>query len=108
MATKRKIRDEQDARRCLAAAQASRKSRSAWARQHGVDGRSLYAWDKKLAPDAEASKKPERHGGLVELIPNSADVASRYVVRCGRLAVEIDDHFDEATLGRLLKVIAAC
>jgi len=106
MATKRKIRDEQDARRCLAAARASRKGRRAWARQHGVDGRSLYAWDKKLAPDEAAGRAKRR--GLVELIPNSPRVGSRYVVRCGRLAVEIDDHFEEATLGRLLKVIAAC
>jgi hypothetical protein len=44
---------------------------------------------------------------MVELVP-AGDAAGRYVIRCGQLAVEVDEHFDEATLVRLLRVIAAC
>lgn len=107
MAKKRKIRDQEDARRCLAAARAAGQGRSEWARQHGVDGRSLYGWEKKLEPDGAEPQAKRR--GLVELIPDARrPVARRFVVRCGRLAVEVDDHFDEAALGRLLRVVATC
>jgi hypothetical protein len=85
---------------------ASGLSRREWARQHGVDGRSLYAWEKKVGSDDPLPG--EKVAGLVELIPDSRAEESRYVVQCGRFAVEVDEHFDEETLGRLLKVVAAC
>ena len=103
----RKIRGEEDARRCIAAVKASGLSRRKWARQRGVDGRSLFAWEKKLASDDAAGRRAKR-GGLVELIPESRLPESRYLVQCGRFVVEIDEHFDEVTLGRLLKVVATC
>ena len=40
----RRILNEQDARRSLAAAKSSRAGLAAWVRAHGVDGRSLNAW----------------------------------------------------------------
>ena len=43
---------------------------------------------------------------LVELVP--ALPTPRYVVRCGQLCVEVGDGFEEATLLRLLRVLAAC
>jgi len=106
----RKIRDERDAQQCMASVEASGLSRSDWARQHGVDGRSLFAWSRKVAGSdkAQGSKNERKHSGLVELIPDASHAGSRYVIRCGQLVVEIDEHFDEATLARLLKVIAAC
>jgi hypothetical protein len=52
--------------------------------------------------------KGKKHSGLVELVPGARRAASRYVIRCGQLAVEVDEHFDETTLGRLLKVVSAC
>jgi hypothetical protein len=106
MARRRNIRGEQDARQCLAAVRASGQSRGEWARQHGVDGRSLYAWAKKLAPEKASGR--EKRIGVVELIPDSRPAASRYVVQCGQFAIEVDEHFDEATFGRLLKVVVAC
>lgn len=39
----RRVTDEQDARRCMAAAKAARGGLAVWARAHGVDGRSLNA-----------------------------------------------------------------
>jgi transposase-like protein len=107
MARRRKLRNEQDAKRCVAEARASGLSRSEWARQHGVDGRSLYAWEKKVGSD-EPEPVREKLAGLVELIPDSRAEERRYVVQCGRFAVEVDERFDEETLGRLLKVVAAC
>ena len=109
----RKIRDERDARRCMAAAKKAGLSRSEWARQHGIDGRSLFLWGKNLerkgAP--RSTKKPgrrKRRAGLVEVIPDRSPAKSHYLIQCGRFAVEVDDGFDEVTLARLLKVIAVC
>jgi transposase-like protein len=109
----RKIRDERDARRCLAAAQRTGLSRTEWAKQHGVDGRSLFGWVRKLdrgkkVRGTEKRGRKKRQEGLVELIPKARHKESRYVIRYGQLAVEIGERFDEATLARLLKVIAAC
>ena len=106
----RKIRDERDARRCIAAAQAAGLDRSKWARQHGIDGRSLFGWSRKLkhGDKSRKIKNGKQRNGLVELVPSSSSAEGRYVIRCGKLAVELDEHFDEATLARLLRVIAAC
>jgi hypothetical protein len=46
---------------------------------------------------------------LVELIPSTtAPSASRYMVRVGAHAIEVDDQFAEATLRRLVAVLASC
>ncbi len=115
----RKIRDERDARRCMAAAKAAGVSRGEWGRQHGIDGRSLCAWGTNLdrggktrATRTRATKTPLRkrrkRGRVVELVAGASPAGGRYLIRCGELGVEVDDNFDEATLGRLLRVIAAC
>ena len=108
----RKIRDVADARACLAAVKATRgKSLGQWARERGIDGRSLSAWRSNLARGAKGRRRPRRRRvRLVELIaaPAPTALAARYVVRCGKLAVEVDGQFDEATLRRLLGVVAAC
>lgn len=105
---KRKIRDERDARRCLAAVKESGLTRAEWARKHGIDGRSLYAWARNLERGDKKTGRQQKHKGLVELIPDAEPATSRYVIRRGQLALEVDEHFDEATLARLLRVIAAC
>jgi len=60
----RKLRDEADARACLAAMEASGLSLSEWARQHGMDGRSLHCWRMSLA--RRSSSPPP--------VPDRADV----------------------------------
>lgn len=110
--SKRKIKDEVEARKCLADVSASRLSLAEWARAHGVDGRSLNSWRVNLA---------RREGGrprLVEWVPSGAAAVetapfrmlepARYTVRCGDLAVEVDEHFNADTLRRLLRVVASC
>lgn len=102
----RKLLDADDARRCLDLAARSGLTRAEWARAHGVDARSLNAWRLNL-------NRPARSAGqvrLVEWVSESppAPEPARYVVRCGALAVEVDDRFDVAVLRRLLAVVASC
>ena len=102
----RKIRDEVDARACLSAAAGSGLGRSEWARTHDVDCRSLNAWWLNLGrPTSSTELEPVR---LVELVTGRPTGPARYVIRCGDFAVEVDDRFDDATLHRLLGVVAAC
>lgn len=111
----RKIRDEQDARRCIAAAKAEGVGQTEWARQHGIDGRSLFGWSNALAKRARKGRgKPTRKKEslavprLVELVAGTAHPGGRYVIRYGPLSLEVDDHFDEGTVSRLLRVIEGC
>jgi transposase-like protein len=104
----RKIFNEQDARRCLAAAKGARGSGADWARAHGIDGRSLNAWRVNLS----------RRGGqpvralaprLVELVPAApASAASRYVLRVGGVELEVGDDFNEVGLRRLVTLLKSC
>lgn len=97
----RKIKDARDARACAKAAKAAGLSLGAWARRHGVDGRSLHAWSVNL----ERSRSPR----LIELVPTAHPRSTaRYVVRVGDSAIEIGDDFSEETLVRVVRVIRAC
>ena len=61
----RKIVDARDARACVKAARTAGLSLGAWARRHGVDGRSLHAWSVNLGLSPSALAKP----GLIEPVP---------------------------------------
>lgn len=104
---RRKIEDEREARRCLKAAKTAGLSAGEWAREHGVDGRSLNAWRINLSrPTSESDVQPLR---LVELVPTAIERSdSRDVVRVGELAIEIDADFDDATLVRLVRALRSC
>ena len=103
---RRKVRDGEEARVCLVAVAESGMDRAAWARQHGLCGRSLNAW--RLILERKARRAAPLR--LVEWVPTaSATVeAARYVVRCGSWSVEVDERFDGEVLRRLLAVVAAC
>jgi hypothetical protein len=112
---RRKIRDEADARSCITAVRASGLAPKAWALSAGIDGRSLRAWTMNLARRASPKNpRPSRTGlakpvQLVELVPaRTSRMPSRYVVRVGTHYVELDEHFDGATLRRLVAVLSAC
>lgn len=101
----RKIWGERDARACVKAAKAAGLSLGAWARNHGVDGRSLHAWSVNLGLSPSAIMKPK----LIELVPTPALRGSaRYVVRVGDLEIEIDDDFTDETLARIVRALRAC
>ena len=112
---RRKIRDEADARACWAAAQAAGLDAGAWARGHGVDGRSLHTWRMNLGLGARTRRSrralikasPERTQ-LVELVPTPNATRGRYMVRVGTAEIELDDAFREETLRRLVSVLRSC
>lgn len=102
----RMVRDEADARACLASVAASRQSRGDWARANGVDGRSLYLWSLRLPPEPP---EPRAELQFVELVAATATrPPARYTVRVGGLAIEVDDAFDDDVLRRLISVVASC
>lgn len=104
--SRRKIHDEADARACIAAAARSGLTRPAWARAHGVDGRSLNAWSQNLERRAAP---PVR---FVELVPAARITATPEPaplrLRRGELELEVPPDFDDAHLLRVLRVMAAC
>jgi hypothetical protein len=99
----RKIEDEADARRCLAAVKASGGDGVAWANANGVDARSLNAWRVNLSRrDAQPPK-------LVELVPTTpCRPLARYAIAVGDLRVEFDDGFSGDTLFRVMQVLRSC
>jgi transposase-like protein len=102
----RKVIDERDARACLAAAQATGQATADWAREHGVDGRSLNAWRINLAQRASTAVSKPR---LVELVPMpSSATEARYVVRVADAEVEVTDAFREETLVRIVRALRSC
>lgn len=98
----RRIRDAEDARRCLAAVRDSGEDRAAWARRNGVDPRSLNAWRINLDRSAPGPR-------LLELVPRRVEVPqSVLVIRCGPFAVDVPNDVDESVLTKVLAVLAAC
>jgi len=121
MTERRKIRDEQDARACVEAAATAGMEVGAWARAHGVDGRSLNTWRLNLArrekparsrigsSRAGASSAEPQRLRLVEVVPAPrGEVAARYVVRVGGVEVEVGDGFRDETLRRMVGVLRSC
>ncbi len=109
MSRLRKIVDEKDARASLSSVAGSGETLRAWAKRHGVDGRSLRAWHRNLA--RRASSAPSREEPrLVELVRASSTPRPRprYRVHVGEGSIEVGDDFDDQTLRRLLEVLRAC
>lgn len=117
----RKIEDEREARRCLRAAERRGLSAGAWARAHGVDGRSLHAWAMNIARRgvpaarrrAQRAPGPAAHA-LVELVPTAtppgpmAHGAARYVLVLGDARFEFDDDVSAVTLRRVIEALRSC
>lgn len=116
----RKIEDEREAVRCLRAAERRGLSAGDWARAHGVDGRSLHAWQVNLARRGTSapprrrktrSKATAAGHALVELVPTTTVVApglGRYALVVGGARVEFGDDFSVATLRRVLEALRSC
>lgn len=105
---RRKIRDAEEARACLATVEARGEPRAAWARANGIDARSLNAWRLNL----ERNTRRTGELRLVELVPTSPPAQpsspARYQVHVGGFTVEVDDRFDDGVLARLLGVVTGC
>ena len=100
---RRKIRDAGDARACMEAVQASGLTRREWARQNGVDGRSLNVWRLNLERSANRDVLPR----LVELVARTPPTATLRVW-CGPFVVEVDQDFDAELLRRVLAAVSSC
>ena len=105
-----KLPTEADARRCLAAADASGLSLYAWCRENRVPESTLSRWRKRLA-----SSSAQGSARLVEVVvrPTTTEVAvqvtrARYAVAVNDLTITVGDDFVDATLGRLLALARAC
>jgi hypothetical protein len=112
-----RIESESEARRYLRRVEAEGGEVGAWAREHGIDGRSLNAWRMNLARRAGAAEPPRRprragsaRTGLVELVPATPSLATsgRYVLAVGGVRIEVGDDFSEGTLRRLVGVLRSC
>lgn len=105
----RKVFNEQDARRCLAAVRASRRELAEWAREHGVDGRSLNLWRVNLERRGVVRVRAETPR-MIELVPMAARVVARapYVLRIGGVELELGADFDEQSLRRLVGLLKSC
>ena len=117
---RRKIEDERDAVECLQAAEQRGMSVRDWAQAHGVDGRSLRAWQINIArrgtsmasrPRQIGAKAPPAARTLVELIPKTTTAVqglARYVLVVGSARLEFGDDASAAMLRRVLEVLRSC
>ena len=82
----------------------------AWARAHGVDGRSLNAWRVNLSRRGTSRRAASPAPRLIELVPTAApqQVEPRYVVRIADAAIELADEFRDDTLVRIVRALRAC
>ncbi len=110
----RKIEDEADARRCLAAVKRAGGDLRAWTRAHRVDGRSLNLWrlhlERRAGQSAPATSRPAQLS-VVELIPARPPRAShpaRYAMEVAGVRLELGDDFQDDTLRRLVRVLRSC
>ena len=103
----RKIRDEADAKACLAAVRAAGGDRLAWSHANGVDARSLNAWRVVLERRAASKRRAAAAPKLIELVPSSRATA-RYVLDVGIARVEFDDSCSADTLQRVVRALRAC
>ena len=105
----RKIFNEQDARRNLAGAKSRRGGITAWARERGIDGRSLNAWRVNLARRGVTRVRAVTPK-LVELVPVTPRAVARapYLLRVGGVELELGDNFEEQSLRRLVGLLKSC
>jgi hypothetical protein len=95
----RKVRDHAEALALLAEWERSDEPVSNWCRERGINWRSLVAY--KGVPTEEPR--------FVEVAVEPAAPVSHYRIELlSGVAIEVDDHFRAATLGRLLEVLAPC
>jgi hypothetical protein len=113
----RKIVDEAEARRFVAAARRKGQSTGEWVKGRGIDGRSLQAWTMTFGRKSLAGPKRRRSSParvkpktLVELVPKPAAVTrtAKYIIERDGVRLEFGDDFADDTLRRVLLVLRSC
>jgi hypothetical protein len=111
VAARRKIADESEARRCLAAAKRAGLTAGTWARARGIDGRSLRAWGLNLGRRGSGAGATAAPRALVEIIPFSPAATTgraRYVLAVADAHVEFGDDASTTTLRRIVEALRPC
>lgn len=104
-AQSRRAMREEEARQLLAEWEDVGGPLAVFCRGKGVSSDALYRWRDRLAATAGTAEAPR----LVEVTAvGAAEPAARYDVVIGRFRVVVGDDFAEATLARLLRVVASC
>ena len=106
----RRIFNEYDAQRCLAAIRRTGAPLGAWARAHGIDGRSLNLWRANLARRGQRRARPTP-AQVIELVPVASRTAVArvpFVVRVAGAELEVGADFDDESLGRLVRLRKSC
>ncbi len=103
--TGRKIKDETEAVAALESMARTGLELKDWCRARDIDPRSLAGWRGVL--EARGYEAPE-HPSFVEVVRVPVERTARYCVRHGAFTVELDDGFDDDSLGRLRRVVATC
>jgi len=111
--TRRKVRDQAEARELLFRLSDSNMDLPEFCARHGIDGRSLNCWRRNLErrenPDIAPLTHPAQRLRLVEVLPATTPrPPATYRVHVGDVVVELDDGFDEGTLACLLRVVTRC
>lgn len=119
MSKGRKIVNEAEAQWCVLAAKRAGCNAGEWARKHGIDGRSLHAWqmnfERRGMRAAGRRRKPKAAStvsALVELVPTVRSAhtvgTARYVLEVAGARVEFGDDASVATLRRVLEALRPC
>lgn len=106
----RRVRDEGEARAALAELGASGLSLGEWARQRGLQGRSLHAW-RLILDHKRKGRSPRSDVRFVEFlapVPPQPKIEPVYVIHVGALRVDVRGDFDADVLRRLVAVVASC
>ncbi|MEO0600012.1 MAG: hypothetical protein AAF211_01170 [Myxococcota bacterium] len=109
MEGRRKVRDRTDAEALLEAWSSSGLSLRAFSAEQGLDGRSLNIWRVNL----ERQREPRNDVGLglqlIELVSCKAEPPSAsYRMHVAGMVLELDDHFSEPTVQRLVRLLRSC
>ncbi len=91
----RKRWSEKDARKAIAALEESGQPLSVFAAQHGVDSQRLYLWRRRL--------RQTRRPAFIEVTPAAARLIE-IELRSGHV-LRVPEHFDAASLRKLLEVL---
>jgi hypothetical protein len=104
----RKILDEAEAIEALDSIARTGLELADWCRAWDIDARSLSGWRGVLESRGYEAPVERAQPDFIEVVRIPVDRSARYTIRHRGFTVEVDDDFDDQTLGRLLAVVGTC